>query len=267
MQPVPMDARQKRTPSVVTTIAAASSGFPSPSSIQSPQGTFVPMLHDVGLRVGLDRLPARASPTQEDPKLRDLYELRRLSRLSFVPAVEGLSALRTAAAGRILTRERFLECFAALMRACSIEAPAEWIQNAIFDFFDRDRTNVVDNMELICGLLLFFSGTEEDKISAVFSAFDVNGGGYITIDELFTFLTSLFRVLLTPRVISGLHDVGIPVDTAEDLASMLSLDCFRTLGIELQGKLSLLEFRSWFYSLSVSNNGHCPYASLLQGLW
>merc|ERR1719162_2624612 len=116
-----------------------------------------------------------------------------------IPVVEGLFALRTATAGRRLTRERFLECYRALMHACGVEAPSAAVQNAVFDFFDRDHSNVVDNMELICGLLMFFSGSAEEKMHAVFETFDINGGGYVTIDELFSFLTSLFKVLLTPR--------------------------------------------------------------------
>jgi Ca2+-binding EF-hand superfamily protein len=270
--------RQERTPSVVTTTAATSSGCGSPTSVQSPLGSYPTLYGDAPMRSsgGIDRLSGAtrsvATPVhqqaffgQDDPHLQDLQELRTLSRLGRVPVVEGLFALRTATAGRRLTRERFLECYVALMDHCGVEAPSAAVQNAVFDFFDRDHCNIVDNMELLCGLLMFFSGSEEEKMHAVFDTFDVNGGGYVTIEELFAFLTPLFKVLLTPRVVNNLHALGLPVETAEDLASVASVDCFVSLSIDFRGKLSLPDFKAW-YQQTAQGGGPSPFAPLMRGL-
>lgn len=134
------------------------------------------------------------------------------------------------------------------MAAHSIEAPGEEVQNAVFDLFDRDDNNIVDMMELICGISLLCSGSEDDKIHAVFEVFDENGDGFISMDEMFKFLTSVFKVVLTPNVMAVMNSMGVTVESAEDLASVTSLECFKTADLNHDGKLSVTEFKNWFYA-------------------
>lgn len=225
------------------------------------------MVSDVPIRLSASRARAWALPQvqQESMYFQDLQELRKASRLAKVPVVKGLSAMRHAASGRRLTRERFLECYVALMHDCGIQAPPKYIQDNVFEFFDRDRANIVDNQELLFGLLFFFEGTDEEKIKAVFSAFDVNGGGYITMDELCAFLTAIFKILLNPQALEALQARGSPIECAQDLASIASLDCFMASGINFNGRLSLPEFRRWFDA--DAGDLYCPYAPLWQGMW
>merc|ERR1711972_1080311 len=130
----------------------------------------------------------------------------------------------------------------------SIEAPEQSVQHAVFDLFDRDDNNVVDMMELICGISLLCPGTEDDKIHAVFSVFDINGDGFISMDEMFKFLSSVFKVVLTGNVIAVMNSMGVTVESPEDLASVTALECFRTADLNHDGKLSITEFKSWFYA-------------------
>merc|ERR1719329_1879356 len=103
-------------------------------------------------------------------------------------------------------------------------------------------------MELICGASLLCTGTEEDKIHAVFNVFDENGDGVISMDEMFKFLTSVFKVVLTPHVMGVMNSMGVTVDSAEDLASVTALECFKSADLNQDGKLSVTEFKSWFYA-------------------
>mmetsp|Transcript_46625 Transcript_46625/g.123129 ORF Transcript_46625/g.123129 Transcript_46625/m.123129 type:complete len:346 (-) Transcript_46625:129-1166(-) len=185
---------------------------------------------------------------QDDPQLQNLKELRKTSGLKNVPVGDGLALLKNAAVDGKLTRELFLESYEELLHKNNIESPEESVRNAVFDLFDRDDNNVVDMMELICGISLLCSGTEDDKIHAVFEVFDENGDGFISMDEMFKFLTSVFKVVLTPNVMGVMNSMGVTVESAEDLASVTSLECFKTADLNHDGKLSVTEFKNWFYA-------------------
>merc|ERR1719460_1685612 len=128
-----------------------------------------------------------------------------------------------------------------------VDAPNKQVQDAVFDLFDRDDNKVVDKMELICGISLLCQGSEDDKIKAVFDVFDENGDGFISMDEMFKFLTAVFKVVLTPNVMGAMRGMGVEVDGPEDLASVTALECFKAADLNHDGKLSISEFRTWFY--------------------
>merc|ERR1712083_693918 len=147
-----------------------------------------------------------------------------------------------------LERDGFLQAYASLLATHNVDAPSAEVQNAVFDLFDRDDNRVVDLMELICGVSLLCAGTEDDKIHAVFNVFDENGDGFISMDEMYKFLTSVFKVVLTSNVMAVMNSMGVQVESPEDLASVTALECFRTADLNHDGKLSITEFKSWFYA-------------------
>merc|ERR1712187_255513 len=146
------------------------------------------------------------------------------------------------------TRDVFLQVYEGILIQHSVELPSDEIRNAVFDLFDRDDNGVVDLMELICGVSLLCSGSEDDKIHAVFNIFDENGDGFISMDEMYQFLTSVFKVVLTPNVMAVMNSMGVVVESPGDLASVTALECFKTADLNHDGKLSIDEFKSWFYA-------------------
>jgi len=185
---------------------------------------------------------------EKDAQLQNLKELRKTSGLKQIPVDEGLKAFKNAAVESRLTREQFLQAYSILLEAKSIDMPSDEVKNAVFDLFDRDDNNIVDMMELICGISLLCHGSEDDKIHAVFGIFDENGDGYISLDEMYKFLTSVFKVVLTPVVVGAMNSMGVNVESAEDLASVTSLECFKTADLNQDGRLSVNEFKTWFYA-------------------
>jgi Ca2+-binding EF-hand superfamily protein len=191
---------------------------------------------------------AYESKHQDDPQLQNLKELRKTSGLKHIPVGVGLATLKGAADDGKLERDAFLQTYNKLLSDHGIAAPDDSVQHAVFDLFDRDENNIVDMMELICGISLLCEGSEEDKIHAVFNVFDENGDGFISMDEMFKFLTSVFKVVLTPNVMGVMNSMGVIVESAEDLASVTSLECFKTADLNHDGKLSVTEFKNWFYA-------------------
>lgn len=191
--------------------------------------------------------PPRSVPaTGTDQDLQRQLNTYRQSGLKSVPVAAGLRALQQSAADGRLTREQFLACYQNLLRSYNVEVPSETVQQAVFDIFDRDGNGVVDLMEILCGISLLCAGTEEEKITAIFGAFDVNNDGFISLDEMFTFLTSVFRVGLTPQVLGVMNHMGTTVHCAEELACLTAIECFRAADCSRDGKLSAEEFKVWF---------------------
>jgi Ca2+-binding EF-hand superfamily protein len=185
---------------------------------------------------------------KDDPQLQNLKELRKTCGLKNVPVNDALQALKSMSTDGKLTREQFLAAYTLLLQQFEVEVPEDAVKNAVFDLFDRDDNGVVDMMELICGASLLCTGTEEDKIHAVFNVFDENGDGVISMDEMFKFLTSVFKVVLTPNVMAVMNSMGVTVESAEDLASVTALECFKTADLNHDGRLSVTEFKNWFFA-------------------
>jgi Ca2+-binding EF-hand superfamily protein len=184
----------------------------------------------------------------DDPQLQNLKELRKSCGLVNVPVNDALQTFKTGAVDGKLTRADFQVVYAKLLDQFQVEAVTDDVKNAVFDLFDRDDNGVVDMMELICGASLLCTGTEEDKIHAVFNVFDENGDGVISMDEMFKFLTSVFKVVLTPNVMAVMNTMGVTVESPEDLASVTALECFKTADLNHDGRLSVAEFKNWFFA-------------------
>jgi len=185
---------------------------------------------------------------KDDPQLQNLKELRKTCGLKAVPVNDALQTFKSTAIDGRLTRDQFLIAYGALLGQFQIDVPADEVTNAVFDLFDRDDNGVVDMMELICGASLLCTGSEEDKIHAVFNVFDENGDGVISMDEMFKFLTSVFKVVLTPNVMAVMNSMGVTVESPEDLASVTALECFKTADLNHDGRLSVSEFKNWFFA-------------------
>jgi Ca2+-binding EF-hand superfamily protein len=84
---------------------------------------------------------------------------------------------------------------------------------------------------------LLCPGSEDDKIHAVFE----NEDGFISLDMMFKFLTSMLKVVRAPNVMGVMYSMDVTVESAEDLASETALECFKTADLNQDGKLLVTE--------------------------
>ncbi|CAJ1362885.1 unnamed protein product [Effrenium voratum] len=145
-----------------------------------------------------------------------------------------------------LSKSQFLASYAELLQSKGIQVPLE-VQEDVFDLFDHDRNGVVDMMELIPGISLFCGGTDEEKVQAVFRAYG-NCDGAISIAEMSAFMSSVFRVGLTPKLLAAINSQGLQVESPEELAYFTALECFQEADLTKDGHLTLDQFKAWFFS-------------------
>ena len=89
---------------------------------------------------------------------------------------------------------------------------------------------------IVSGLSVLFGGTYEDKIMQAFEIFDLNGDGFISFEEMCTYMTSIFKVQfeVDPGVRAQLR-LG---DTRpEELGEMTARDVFEEADLNYDGRL------------------------------
>ena len=149
----------------------------------------------------------------------------------------------------VLDRESFDSCFATLLEQVGgheddDEDPQRFdvVLGRLFDIFDSDGNGVVDFSELASGLSVLCGGSRDEKARAAFSLFDYNGDGFITLEEMTRYLTSVFKVMYETQ--PGTADqMGV---SAEDLATVTAEQAFEDADLNHDGRLSFAEFQKWY---------------------
>lgn len=180
-----------------------------------------------------------------------------------------------------LTRSAFKSVLQSLVTRYADEpadfvAAREGMMDSLFDIFDADHNHVVDLQELMCGLSMLCGGNSDTKIRAAFQLFgelavcicaefeglvlricpcccdaDTNGDGFISLEEMQVYLTSVFRVMFATHPDTA-NRLGVSADA---LAEVTALQCFIDADTDGDGKLSWDEFKAWYSDSSLSALG------------
>jgi len=118
----------------------------------------------------------------------------------------------------------------------------------LFELLDVNNDGVVDLSEFICGLSILCKGTPEEKLKLSFKAYDLDGNGFISEEEL----TSMFKSawLSGFKALTSQHGGSeINFEELEEFSSSMAQNfahsAFQTLDVDGDGKLSLEEFTNF----------------------
>ncbi|KAL4176746.1 hypothetical protein KRP22_001687 [Phytophthora ramorum] len=180
----------------------------------------------------------------------DLATLREVTGLSALSASDLFAIFSASATNKggkkeLLTRAEFKRCFYAVLERLNREPTREITKflDRLFDAFDEDESDSVDFVELSSGLSVLCGGSNEDKVVAAFSLFDTDGDGFITQQEMEAYLTSVFNVMYETTPATR-QSIGID---SKALAHYTTKQAFAESDVNQDGKLSLGEFRSWYW--------------------
>ncbi|RHY65386.1 hypothetical protein DYB30_010989, partial [Aphanomyces astaci] len=127
------------------------------------------------------------------------------------------------------------------------------VVDQLFRAFDGDGDGVVDFCELSSGLSLLCAGSQEEKIHAAFTLYDVNKDSFISHPELVSYLTAVFRVMYAFG--SDLPLLPPPMELADATAA----DAFARFDSNHDGQLSLAEFTAWYQTTPTPNLSTHPF--------
>jgi Ca2+-binding EF-hand superfamily protein len=179
-----------------------------------------------------------------------MKEVRRLTGLEKFGAEQAFEEFAVAADEEgLLDRQSFGECFRRIISTVGSQSGADSqrtqvVLERLFDIFDSDNNGVVDFSDMASGLSVLCSGSRDAKAKAVFSLYDFNGDGFISIDEMTRYLTCVFKVVYETE--PGTEErIGV---AAEDLAKVTAEEAFDDAWVvpqEAFGLLSFNEFQRW----------------------
>ncbi|GLE05935.1 hypothetical protein PINS_up015146 [Pythium insidiosum] len=124
------------------------------------------------------------------------------------------------------------------------------ILDKVFDAFDTDGDDLVDFCELSSGISVFCDGTQQEKVRAAFTLFDVNQDGYISREEMETYLSSVFRMIFatSPATLWQMGNVS-----PEALAHITTNEAFVSADSDHDDRLSFAEFTHWYTKQDLSS--------------
>ena len=236
--------------------------------------------HDYAYDAG----PSEVEAEEAEMELPSLEAVRKATGLGSINPTEAFETFKYFAPNGLVSRATFQQCIQRFMPTMTEVGEHGHryfakIVDRLFDLFDTDHNGVVDLTELASGLSVLCGGSRDDKVRAAFDlcklarvdqhrqllaftlalspappcrcvADDLNGDGFISLDEMANYLTSVFKVLYqtSPETRDSI-DVG-----PEELAAITAQQCFEDADVNHDGRLSYDEFKRW-YSLPSGGGG------------
>jgi len=118
----------------------------------------------------------------------------------------------------------------------------------LFTLLDTNGDGTVDLQEFVSGLSMLCKGSVEEKLALSFKAYDLDGNGFISKDELALMFKSAwiagFRALCATHGNEelSLEDLN---EFSEEMANLFADNAFDTLDTNRDGQLSFEEFKEF----------------------
>jgi Ca2+-binding EF-hand superfamily protein len=182
--------------------------------------------------------------------------VRKLLKLDLYEVNDMLEIFAEAAPSGELTFAAFKKCFDQIIKLAGGHGSneerqeAEQIIRRLFRAFDSDKSNTVDFGELASGLSVLSGSSLDDKVRAAFQLYDINGDGDISLDEMISYMTSIFKVMYETSD-NAKNKMGV---SPEELAKVTATQCFKEADLNHDQKLSFEEFKKVSNGIFVVRN-------------
>eukprot|EP00727_Mastigamoeba_balamuthi_P014210 m51a1_g9411 hypothetical protein (915) ;mRNA; r:336243-342515 len=111
----------------------------------------------------------------------------------------------------------------------------KFLQEAIFNKFDTDRSGAIDFKEFVTGMSVMTRGSAEEKLEAAFRMYDLDGSGSISLDEFLKIMESF-------KHLQG-GEVHIRGKKYTDI-TQLCTDMFKSIDADSSGEITLEEYKN-----------------------
>ena len=189
--------------------------------------------------------------TESTPSWVSLKEVRRLTALENHDVEEVFEEFAVAADDEgLIDAKAFTDCFHSIIARNGGQSDADsertsHILTRLFNVFDVDGSGAVDFTEMASGLSVLCGGSRDQKAEAAFALYDYNGDGFISMEEMTRYLTSVFKVMYETQPGTA-ERMGV---SAEELAKVTGEQAFADADLNHDGKLLYLsdndEFQQW----------------------
>jgi Ca2+-binding EF-hand superfamily protein len=192
------------------------------------------------------------SQTNAKWTMADVRKATRMGMFSPTDLFETFSEMSTVQddGTHTLTRDSFMQCVSNIITLGggyydenSAEIADEFFNLMCKDFESKD--GFLDPRAVASGLSVLCVGQRDAKVRSAFALFDANNDGFISMDEMEKYLTSVFKVLYlaSPTMESQLN--GVP---ASSLGAVTTAQVFEQCDVNHDGRLSFEEFQKWYGS-------------------
>jgi Ca2+-binding EF-hand superfamily protein len=182
--------------------------------------------------------------------IKRLQEITNLDKVEVVKLYEIFLSVSEGGT-RMLNIEMFRKSLGKL-EACGLQNldDSPFVER-LFILLDTNGDGVVDLHEFVTGLSLLCKGTIEQKLELSFKAYDLDGNGYISKDELASMFKSAwisaFQALCATYGNEELSKEDLN-EFSEEMATQFSNNSFNTLDLNGDGQISFEEFKEFAMS-------------------
>eukprot|EP01105_Mastigella_eilhardi_P023219 TRINITY_DN5817_c0_g1_i2.p1 TRINITY_DN5817_c0_g1~~TRINITY_DN5817_c0_g1_i2.p1 ORF type:complete len:279 (-),score=79.15 TRINITY_DN5817_c0_g1_i2:51-887(-) len=223
------------TPAACLTPPPNSARGESKSSLSMPQaavpsGSLTPSISRHGLtspRGSRSRSSSKTDYSSEELKMFD--QLEKETHFSSKELKTMFSKFKKEAPTLLIDRAGF----ALVTQGMGIKE--KFLQDAIFNKFDTDRSGSIDFSEFVKGMSVMTRGTAEEKLEAAFRMYDLDGSGSISREEFLKIMESF-------KHLQG-GEVTVKGQTYKDI-TQLCTSLFDEIDADHSGELSLVEYKA-----------------------
>jgi len=187
--------------------------------------------------------PINTTPAMKKAGVSDISHARSILGLENVSAEELFDHLaRRADKNGEISKQDFRAVLREYAQATGDLGKADKLIDVLFKTLDLNGNGRLDFSEVASGMSVLVGGDKLTKLKIAGQLFDLDGDGLITRDEMLTYLTSVFSVVLATQPEARARVGNI---TAEQLAQATCDEAFEVADLNHDGVLDFNEFVAW----------------------